>query len=68
MDVISHFVRCGKVYENTVCPSNFLAFLLKILLPKNKPEIEAIPVSYNCYAIIVINSLSNKEQQGVHHH
>ena len=68
MDVISHFVRFGQMSENTVCPSKFLAFLLKILLPKNKPEIEGRPVSYNCYAIIVIDSLSNKEQQGVHHH
>ena len=68
MDVISDFVRSGRRSDNSVCPSKFSAFLLKILLPKSKPEAEARPESYNCYAIIVINSLSNEEQQGMHHY
>ena len=68
MDVISDFVCSGQRSGNTVCPSKFSVFLLKIFLPKSKPEAEARPESYNCYAIIVFNSLNNKEQQGVHHH
>ena len=65
IDLIYHFVRCRQMSDNTVCPSKFLAFLLKILFLKKKPEIEVRQVSFNCFAIY---SLSNKEQQGVHHH
>ena len=66
MDVISQFVRSGQRSDNTVCPSKFSAFLSEKAPSKNEPEIEARPVSFNCYAIILTHEY--KEQRGVHHH